>query len=136
MLLQFILTIATFVLTIRHRALIREHTAVLLGMAHHVSLSGESLGASGASRARATVGFGDRARSGWREGAACGWRGVGRWNGKGGAGTGMVVVAMGHTNGGSGVSVRGVGNAVGVAGRVGAITVLVVIVAYRCRSGK
>ena len=63
MLLQFILTIATFVLTIRHRALIREHTAVLLGMAHHVSLSGESLGASGASPARATVGSGDRARS-------------------------------------------------------------------------
>ena len=136
MLLQFILTIATFVLTIRHRALIREHTAVLLVMAHHISLSGESLGASGASPARATVGFGDRARSGWREGAACGWHGVGRWNGKGGAGTGMVVVAMGHTNGGSDVSVRGVGNAVGVAGRVGAITVVVIIVAYRRRTGK
>ena len=133
MLLQFIRTITTFVSATSHRALIREHTAVLLRVAHHVGLAGESLGASSAGPARATVGFGHSARSGWREGAAGGRRGVGRWNSKG---CGMVVVGMGHLNGGRGVSVRRVGNAVGVASRVGAIRVLVIIVAYKRRSGR
>ena len=136
MLLQLILTIATFVLATRNRALIREHTAVLLGMAQHVGLAGEGLGASSASPARATVGSGHGAWSGWREGVAHGRCGVGRWNSKGGAVCGMVVATVGYVKGGRGASVRWVGTAISVASRVGAVTVLEIMVVYRRKSGR
>ena len=148
---QQVLTITAFVLATRRMALIRKLIAVYLRMAGQVSLAGKGFGACGAGPTSATIGAGYRARRGRREIAAKGRWDAGKLSSKGGiicgasvaamvrpsGGVicGMAVAARGHSSVGTKGAVGKVGIGSGVAGRVDAITVMQVRVAYRTKSG-
>ena len=149
---QLVLTITAFVLAIRRRALIPKHIAVFFRMAGHVRWAGKGFGACGAWPTRATIGSGYSARGGRRESAAkrrwdagglssnggtiCGGVSVAAMGRPGGGVVcGMSVAARGRSNVGRKGAVGQIGIGSGAAGRVDAITVLQVRVAYWTKSG-